>query len=65
MEDAGDVLQCNTYIDTLGREQPRQRKPVSVFNSSKREEHRNNLGTPMAQKPAEEKRPAEKLKKIH
>ena len=38
MEDAGDVLQCNTSIDTLGREQPRQRKPVTIFNPSKREE---------------------------
>jgi len=28
MEKSGDVLQCNTSIDTLGREQPRQRKEL-------------------------------------
>ena len=39
LEKSGDVKKFITSIDTLGREQPRQRKPVvSVFNPTKREE---------------------------
>ena len=50
MEQSGDVLKINTSTDTLGRTQPRNRKPkhkskleqphkpVSVFNPTKREE---------------------------
>ena len=34
----GDVLQCDTSIDTLGREQPRVRKPIAIFNPTPREE---------------------------
>ena len=29
---SGDVCESHTSTDTLGREQPRQRKPVSIFN---------------------------------
>lgn len=38
LEETGDVEKFTTSIDTLGREQPRVRKPVSVFNPTKREE---------------------------
>ena len=38
LEDNGHVSKLDTSIDTLGRKQPRKRKPVSVFNPTKREE---------------------------
>ena len=39
LEGSGDVAKLATSIDTLGREQPRTRKPlISVFNPTKREE---------------------------
>ena len=38
LEEIGDVKKFITSTDTLGREQPRIRKPVSVFNPTKREE---------------------------
>ena len=38
LEKIGDVEKFTTSTDTLGREQPRLRKTVSVFNPSKREE---------------------------
>ncbi len=38
LEESGDVEKFTTSTDTLGREQPRIRKPVSVFNPSRREE---------------------------
>lgn len=38
MERCAEIPHASTTVDTLGREQPRQRKPVSVFNPSKREE---------------------------
>ncbi|MDL2254337.1 ParB N-terminal domain-containing protein [Ruminococcaceae bacterium OttesenSCG-928-I18] len=38
MVEAGNVEKFTTSIDTMGREQPRQRKPVSVFNPTRREE---------------------------
>ena len=38
LEASGDVKKIITSIDTLGRKQPRTRKPVSVFNPTKREE---------------------------
>ena len=38
MEESGDVAKLATSTDTLGREQPRTRKPVSVFNPTRREE---------------------------
>ena len=38
LEASGDVSKLDTSIDTLGRKQPRTRKPVSVFNPTKREE---------------------------
>lgn len=38
LEENGDVEKFTTSTDTLGREQPRTRKPVSVFNPTKREE---------------------------
>lgn len=37
LEEKGDVLTVNTSTDTLGREQPRQRKPVTIFNPTPRE----------------------------
>ena len=38
LEETGDVEKFTTSTDTLGREQPRLRKTVSVFNPSRREE---------------------------
>ena len=38
MEENGDVEKFTTSIDTLGREQPRKHKPVTVFNPTKKEE---------------------------
>lgn len=38
LERCGQIDHVSTTVDTTGREQPRQRKPVSVFNPSKREE---------------------------
>ena len=38
LEDSGDVKKFITSEDTLGRKQPRKRKPVSVFNPTRREE---------------------------
>lgn len=38
LENKGDVSKMDTSTDTLGREQPRKRKPVSVFNPTKKEE---------------------------
>ena len=38
LEEIGDVKKFITSTDTLGREQPRKRKTVSVFNPTKREE---------------------------
>ena len=38
MEASGDVAKLATTTDSLGREQPRERKPVSVFNPTRREE---------------------------
>lgn len=65
LEQGGQIAHLDKSVGPDVKYYPRQRKPVTIFNPSKREEHRNNLETPMAQKPAEEKRPAEKLKKIH
>ncbi len=38
LEACAEIPHVETTIDTLGREQPRTRKPVSVFNPTKREE---------------------------
>ena len=38
LEGRGEIPHVESSIDTLGREQPRTRKPVSVFNPTKREE---------------------------
>lgn len=38
MEGCGEIHRVSTTVDTLGREQPRRRKPVTIFNPSKREE---------------------------
>ena len=38
LEEVGDVEKFTTSIDTLGREQPRERKPVSVFIPSRSDE---------------------------
>lgn len=47
LKDKGDVSNLDTSIDTLGRKQPRtkKRKPVSVFNPTKREEQLSKLDT--------------------
>jgi len=36
----GDVEQCSTSIDTLGRQQPRTRTTTSIFVKDRREEYR-------------------------
>lgn len=38
LEESGDVAKLATSIDTRGREQPRDRKPVTIFNPTRREE---------------------------
>lgn len=38
LERREEIPHVNSSKDTLGREQPRERKPISVFNPSKREE---------------------------
>lgn len=38
LEESCHVAKLATSVDTIGREQPRQRKPVTIFNPSKREE---------------------------
>ena len=38
LENIGDVEKFTTSIDTLGREQPRERKPVSVFTPAQENE---------------------------
>lgn len=60
MEADGQLLQCNSSIGADGKERPRQvaRKPVTIFNPSKREER-------AIQNPAVVERMAEGIGEIH
>ena len=46
LEESGDVEKFTTSTDTLGREQPRIRKPVSVFNPSPSRREEKALSNP-------------------
>ena len=58
LEETGHVANLATSVDTMGREQPRQRKPVTIFNPTKREER-------AIQNPAVVERMAEGIGEIH